>query len=97
LCFAETGIFEYTDPETATKVTLNTDPKGFDDAVSECRKQGGHLVAWDTYDDQFNAENYYVNMVSAKSTTHVAASAGFIAALRAWSAVPSKAMGAMPG
>lgn len=62
---AEPGIFDFVDESTNTKVTLNTDPKGFDDAAAECRKQGGQLVAWDSYDDQYNAENFYVELVRA--------------------------------
>ncbi len=56
-------MFDYVDNSTNTKVTLNTEPKGFDEAAAECRKQGGHLVAWDSYDDQYNAENFYIDMV----------------------------------
>ena len=44
-------------------MTLNTDPKGFDDAANECRRQGGHLVAWDSYDDQYAAEQFYIDQV----------------------------------
>lgn len=56
-------MFDFLDNSTNTKVTLNTEPKGFDEAAAECRKQGGHLVAWDSYDDQYNAENFYIDMV----------------------------------
>ncbi len=46
LCYAAPGIFDWVDEGSGCKITLNTEPKAFDDAAAACRKQGGQLAAW---------------------------------------------------
>jgi hypothetical protein len=53
-------VFYFNDSTTNTKFILDTHPKTFDDAAAQCRKYGAQMASFDTYDEQYNAEQYYV-------------------------------------
>jgi hypothetical protein len=57
---AAPGVYYYNDTETGSKFILDTHPSSYDDAAAACRKYGAQPVAFDSYDEQYNAETYYI-------------------------------------
>jgi hypothetical protein len=53
-------VYYFNDTETGSRFVLDTHPSSYEDAAASCRKYGAQPVAFDTYDEQYNAEAYYI-------------------------------------
>ncbi len=62
-CCAAPGIFTYRSQGRKNSYILNTNPTSFRSAQTFCNAQGGHLASWDSYAEQYEVEQYFVNQV----------------------------------
>jgi hypothetical protein len=64
LCPAAPGFFHYTSNSTNNSYILSTYTNySHSAAQAYCNRQGGHLVAWASAEEQAEVEQYYITQV----------------------------------
>ena len=60
LCFPATQLYSFTSNITNTTYILDTEPRTFAQGEAFCTSQGGHLVSYDSLQEQLEVEDYFI-------------------------------------